>query len=110
MSPRSTRPLVPRASLGTALVLMATGGVLAFGVRAPAVVTRYVDLLDLGLILVWSGVLLLVMQVVMHRPRRPRRSAYDDRTDEWYENDVHRPGYAGQTEVLPTVRRDGRRR
>ena len=46
----------------------------------------------------------------MHRQRRPRRSAYDDRTDEWYENDVHRPGYAGETEVLPTVRRDGRRR
>ena len=61
---------------------------------------KYVDLLDLGLILVWAGVLLLVMQVVMHRPRRPRRprgSAYDDRTDQWYANDVHRPGYAGET-------------
>ena len=64
----------------------------------------------LGLILVWSGILLLVMQVVMHRPRRARRrSAYDDRIDEWYDNDVHRPGYAGRTEALPTVRGDRRR-
>lgn len=100
---------VPRASVGAAVVLTAVGGVLAFGVRAPEPVTRYVDLLDLGLILVWSGVLLLVMQVVLHRPRRPRRrllgaSAYDDRTDRWYENDVHRPGHAGGTRPLPTVR------
>ena len=83
---------------------MAVGGVLAFGVQAPAGVEKYVDLLDLGLILVWAGVLLLVMQVVMHRPRRPRRprrSAYDDRTDQWYANDVHRPGYAGQTRTCP---------
>lgn len=90
---------------------MAAGGVLAYGVHAPAEVEKYVDLLDLGLILVWAGILQLVMQVVMHRPRRPRRprgSAYDDRTDQWYANDVHRPGYAGQTRLLPTVRR-GRR-
>ena len=65
-------------------------------------------MLDLGLILVWSGVLLLVMQVVMSRrprpARRPRGSAWDDRTDQWYEQDVHRAGYAGQTRRLPTVR------
>ena len=60
---------------------------------------------------IWSGLLLLVMQVVMHRPRRtrPRRTTWDDRTDQWYEQDVHRPGYAGETRQLPTVR-DGRRR
>ena len=100
-----------RRSVGAAVVLMAVGGVLAFGIHPPAVVEEYVDLLDLGLILIWSGMLLLVMQVVMHRPRRtrPRRRTWDDRTDQWYEQDVHRPGYAGETRALPTVR-DGRRR
>lgn len=100
---------VNRASVGTGVVLMAVGGVLAYAVRPPDEVEKYVDVLDLGLILVWAGALLLVMQAVMHRPRRPRRSAWDDRTDEWYEQDTHRPGYAGRTQHLPTVR-DGRRR
>ncbi len=106
-SSRAGRPRPPGpGSVATAVVLIALGGVLSFGVRAPAVVTEYVDLLDLGLILVWSGLLLLVMQVVMtRRPRaRPRRSTWDDRTDQWYEQDVHRPGYAGRTRQLPTVR------
>ena len=109
------RPRAPRsagrASVGTAVVLMAVGGVIAFAVRPPAQVTRYVDVPAVGLVLVWAGILLLVMQVVMHRPRRPRpvrRSAWDDRTDQWYENDVHAPGYAGQTRQLPAVRQ-GRR-
>src|SRR5687768_6410214 len=106
---RPRRSPVGRTSVGTAVVLMALGGVTAFGVQWPAEVERYVDVLDLGLILIWSGVLLLVMQVVLHRPRGPRRAerraaAYADRTDEWYEQDVHRPGYAGQTRRLPTVR------
>ena len=106
---RGPRKPVVRRSVGTAVVLMAIGGVLAFGIQAPAGVEEHVDLLDLGLILVWSGILLLVMRVVMHRPRRARRrSAYDDRIDEWYDNDVHRPGYAGRTEALPTVRGDRR--
>ncbi len=107
-----SRSPVGARTLGAALALMATGGVLALGVDAPAVVERYVDLLDLGLILVWSGILLLAMQVVMtRRPRpRPRRSTWDDRTDQWFEQDVHRPGYAGRTEVLPTVRERDRRR
>ena len=110
MRGRSRRP-VGRASVGTAVVLMAVGGVLALGVHPPAVVEEYVDLLDVGLILVWSGILMLVMQVVLHRPRRgtPRRSTWDDRTDQWYEQDVHRPGYAGETTRLPQVR-EGRRR
>ena len=110
---RSRTPRTPagRPSVGPAVLLMALGGILAFGgIRTPAEVEKYVDVLDLGLILVWSGILLLVMQVVMHRPRRARRrSAYDHRVDEWYDNDVHRPGYADQTEVLPTVRGDRRR-
>lgn len=106
---RALRRPISRASVGTGVVLMAVGGVLAYAVRPPAEVEKYVDVLDLGLILVWSGALLLVMQAVMHRPRRPRRSAWDGRTDQWYEQDTHRPGYAGQTQHIPTVR-DGRRR
>jgi hypothetical protein len=110
MRQRTSRRPFGAASISTAVVLMAVGGIVAFGVRAPASVEEYVDLLDLGLILIWSGILLLVMQVVMFRPRRPRRSSWDDRTDQWYANDVHRPGYGGQTDVLPTVRGDESRR
>lgn len=109
MTSRAPRAPIAKASVGSAVVLMAAGGIIAFGIDAPSEVDRYVDLLDLGLILVWAGVLLLVMQVVMHRPRKPRRrdrgaGAPDDRTDQWYENDVHRPGYAGETQRLPSVR------
>ena len=109
-----------RTSIGTGVVLMAIGAVIAFAVRAPAEVEEYVDVLDLGLILMWSGVLVLIMQVVMHRPRRRvrrtvRRSyadpAYDEpgytdpaHEDPWETRDVHRPGYAGDTDRLPTVR------
>jgi hypothetical protein len=104
-----TRHPFGRTSVGTGVVLMAVGAVLAFAVDVPAEVEEYVDVLDLGLILVWAGVLVLVMQVVMHRvpraDRRPRRErVYDDRTDQWYENDVHRPGWAGETSRLPAVR------
>jgi hypothetical protein len=101
-----------RGSVGTAVILMAVGGVLAVAVPAPAEVARYVDLPAVGLILAWSGVLLLVMTAVMNRPRRAtRRSTWDGRTDQWYEQDVHRPGYAGDTAELPRVRsgRDSRR-
>lgn len=94
-----------KTSIGTGIVLIAVGGVLAFAVRSPGFVQEYVDVMGLGLILIWCGVLVLVMQVVMHRPRRPRRprqAAYED--DRWYEQDVHRPGYAGETRRLPTVR------
>ena len=66
-------PRFGRASVGTAIVLMAVGGVIAFAVDIPAQIEEYVDVLDLGLILIWAGVLLLVMQVVIHRPRGPKR-------------------------------------
>lgn len=103
-------PRTGGASVGTGVVLIAVGAVLAFAVDVPARVERHVDVLDVGLILIWAGILTLVMQVVMHRPRRPRGSpsrrarSYDSRTDEWYERDVHRPGYAGETRRYPTVR------
>jgi hypothetical protein len=101
---------VGRTSIGTAVVLMALGGVIAFGVRAPDGVEEYVDVLDLGLILIWAGILVIVMQVVMNRPRDgrrvPRHPAYDEtvRHDERDDHDVHRPGYAGETRRLPTIR------
>jgi hypothetical protein len=95
-------------------VLIAVGAVLAFAVQVPAEVEEHVDVLDLGLILVWSGILVLIMQVVMHRrPRRravqpPRRaSSYED---PWDTRDVNRPGYAGETQRLPTVRGTERKR
>ena len=92
-----------RASIGTAVVLMAVGGVLGFAVDTPAEVEKYVDVLDLGLILVWAGILILLMQVVMNRRPQPRRR----RTvlpDDTAEHDVHRPGWAGETRRFPTVR------
>ncbi len=128
MPSRTSSPM-GRASIGTALILIAVGAILAIAVQAPAEVEEYVDVLDLGLILVWSGALILVMQVVMNRRPKPRRSprarvshvappasrtdetydhagtdSWDDRTDEWYENDVHRPGYEGETRRYPTIR------
>jgi len=117
-------PPMGRASIGTAVILMALGATLAFAVDAPAEVEGYVDVLDLGLILVWSGILILLMQVVMHRRPGPRgRSRRDDHADGYDRhdrsdidnpgaatgNDVHRPGYAGETQRFPTVRGDGRR-
>jgi hypothetical protein len=87
MRSRTPRSPAGRPSVGPAVLLMALGGVIAFGgISTPADVEKYVDVLDLGLILVWSGILLLVMQVVMHRP-----------------------GYADRTDALPTVRGDRRR-
>lgn len=98
-----------RASVGTAVLLMAGGGVLSFGwERPPDQIERYVDVFDVGLVLIWSGVLVLVMQIVLHRPRARRRTpGYADYPTE--EHDVHRPGYPGQTRRLPTVRGDRRR-
>ena len=101
------RSPIGRASVGTAVVLMAVGGVIAFAVDVPAEIEQYVDVLDLGLILVWAGALLLIMQAVVHRApssRRGRDRRFDARTDQWYEHDVHRAGYAGETRRLPTVR------
>ncbi len=100
-----------RASVGTAVVLMGVGGVLAFAVTDPPdQIGRYVSVFDLGLILIWVGILTLVMQVVMHRPRqaRPPRRTRDHADWPTDEHDVHRAGYAGETRRLPTVRGDRR--
>lgn len=99
----TSRPPSGGLSIGTGLVLLAVGGVLAFAVEPPAEVEKYVDVIDLGLILAWTGVAVLLLQVWLYKPRRRRRQR-EDRTDQWYEQDVHRPGYAGQTRSLPSVR------
>ena len=97
-----------RVSVGTAVVLMAIGGVLTFAVDPPPEVEQYVDVLDLGLILIWTGLLILAMAVYLYRPRHPRRPRArrysGDVEDPWRESDVHRPGYAGETRRLPTIR------
>jgi hypothetical protein len=97
-----------RTSIGTGVVLMAIGGVLAFAVSPPGEVEQYVDVLDLGLILIWTGLLVLAMQVYLHRPRRSRTPRVSRRPavseDPWRDSDVHRPGYAGETTRLPTIR------
>ncbi|MGZ4616470.1 MAG: hypothetical protein ACXV4A_13015 [Actinomycetes bacterium] len=100
-----------RASVGTGVLLMAVGAIIAFAVQFPTEVEQYVQTFDPGLILIWAGILVLVMQVVMHRPRRARtpRRARDHLDYPTDEHDVHRPGYAGETRRLPTVRGDGRR-
>ena len=103
-----------RASIGTGVVLIAVGAIVAFAVRAPAEVEEYVDVLDLGLILIWSGILVLIMQAWMYAPRRPRSPRVPRRSasyeDPWDTRDVHRPGYAGETQRLPTVRGSDRTR
>jgi hypothetical protein len=101
---RQQRSPLGKASVGTALVLMAVGGVVAFAVEPSDQVAEYVELFDLGLILIWSGILLMAAQVWMHRPQQPRRRRPDEGPDQWYEHDVHRPGYEGQTQRFPTVR------
>lgn len=97
-----------RTSIGTGVILMAIGGVLAFAVRAPSEVQQYIDVFDLGLILIWAGLLVLGMQAYMHRPRRPRPQRVTRRDgpleDPWAGQDVHRPGYAGETERFPSIR------
>jgi hypothetical protein len=97
-----------RTSIGTGVVLMAIGGILTFAVSPPAEVEQYIDVLDLGLILIWTGLLVLAMQVYLHRPRRGRaqrvRRQPGLHDDPWRDSDVHRPGYAGQTTRLPTIR------
>src|SRR5215210_1091057 len=96
-----------RTSIGTGIVLMAVGAILLFAVRVPADVEQYIDVLDLGLILIWTGLLIVGMQVYLYKPRRQRRRVElpVDEGDPWREHDVHRPGYAGETQRLPTIRR-----
>ena len=97
-----------RTSIGTGVVLLAIGGILTFAVRPPSEVEQYIDVLDLGLILIWTGLLVLAMQVYLHRPSQRRRAPSASRRrvaeDPWREHDVHRPGYAGETRRLPTIR------
>jgi hypothetical protein len=98
---RARRP--SPASTTTGILLIAVGAVLAFAaVPVPEQVSRHVSVPAVGLILVWSGVLLLVMKAYLYRPRRPQRSSPYP-VDDWYEQDTHRPGEVrgGVTRRLP---------
>ena len=98
-----------RASIGTGVLLIAAGGICSFAVTFPEDVERYVSMFDVGLVLIWTGVLTLVMQAVMNRPRRSRGTRQTWRQRDYYdyptmEHDVHRPGWADETRRIPTVR------
>lgn len=90
--------------------MIVAGAVLLLAVEVPDEVTRYVDVLDLGLVLIWTGLLILGLNVWFHRAqsrsRRRRPDAHDVPPDDgpWRDTDVHRPGYAGRTRNLPTIR------
>lgn len=56
--------------IGTGILLIAVGAILAFAVSPPRSVLRYVDLFDLGLILVWTGVLVLAVTYYVDRVKR----------------------------------------
>ena len=60
---------------------------------------EYVDVFDLGLILIWTGILVFITQgcCTVHGARAAERRGATTREDQWYDNDVHRPGYAGET-------------
>jgi hypothetical protein len=90
---RTTRSSSP-ASTGSGVLLIALGAVLTVvAVPVPEAVAPHVSVPAIGLILVWSGVLLLVMKAYLYRPRRPRRPA--PAVDDWYEHDVRAPGAVG---------------
>ncbi len=103
-----------RTSIGTGIVLIAIGAIIGFAVQVPAEVEEYIDVLDLGLILIWSGLLVLVMQAWLHAPRARRMArrttTYQDPWNDSDDSDVHRPGYAGETQRLPIVRGNRRDR
>lgn len=104
-------------------MLIVLGAVLLLAIDVPERVSEYVDVLDLGLILIWTGLLQLGVLAWFARPPRwsglpPRpgrpyddgaydEGAYDEGTHDtgdWRSSDVHRPGYAGETRRLPTIR------
>lgn len=64
-----------RLSLSTGITLLAVGLILAFAVNSPDGLADYIDTVDLGLVLVWTGVLHLAVTAYVHRPprRRPTR-------------------------------------
>ncbi len=56
--------------IGTGILLIAVGAILAFAVSPPRSVLRYLDVFDLGLILVWTGVLVLAATYYVDRVKR----------------------------------------
>jgi hypothetical protein len=101
---RTTRRSSP-ASTSWGILLIALGAVLTVvHVPVPEAVDPHVSVPAIGLILVWSGVLLLAMKAYLYRPRRPRRG--EPAVDDWYEHDVRAPGAVGG----PTTRGNPQRR
>lgn len=90
---RSVRRTSP-ASTTSGILLIALGAILAaVSLPVPKALSAHLSVPALGLILVWSGVLLLVMKAYLYRPLRPRRAP--SATNDWYEQDVHSPGEVG---------------
>jgi len=56
--------------IGTGILLIAVGAILAFAVSPPRSVLRYLDVFELGLILIWTGVLVLAVTYYVDRVKR----------------------------------------
>ena len=88
------------ASTTSGILLIALGAVLAaVALPVPHGVSDRLSVPALGLILVWSGALLLGLKAYLYRPRRPRRTPV---RDDWYERDVRTPGDVGGPAVRGT--------
>lgn len=66
-----------RLSTGTGVTLIAGGAILAFAVDPPRWIVEYIDVIDLGLVLLWVGILVLAIQVYLHAPRKPKAPRRD---------------------------------
>jgi len=79
-----------RLSTGTGVVLIAVGAVLAFAVSPPRWILQYVDVMSLGLVLVWVGALILAIHAYLNWPRRARRPRTS--TPRAHDDDRYAPG------------------
>lgn len=61
-----------RLSIGSGVVMIAVGAILAFAIQPPQWIVAYVDVMDLGLVLIWIGALVLALQAYLYMPRRAR--------------------------------------
>jgi hypothetical protein len=74
-----------RLTTGTGVTLIAVGAVLAFAVDPPRWIVEYVDVIDLGLVLLWIGILVIAIHVYLYAPRKPKAPRRDRGADR------HRP-------------------
>ena len=100
---RRTRARTSPASTTSGILLIAAGAVLAaVSLPVPKAVSDHLSVPAVGLVLVWSGVLLLGMKAYLYRPRR-RRALRTGAA--WYEHDVRAPGDLGRATRGGTYRR-----